>query len=90
LEDLGPEALVLPPAQDPKAQDLLVPIEVDPHSDEQEDLLELAFLVAQLGSVGVDEDGEPVRDERLRLVEVQPLPDEFLGLLQGLRGEGEP
>lgn len=46
LEDLGPEALVLPPPQDPEAQDLLVPIEIDPHSDKQGDLFHLPALGA--------------------------------------------
>ena len=39
LEDLGPEALVLPPPKDPEAQDLLVAIEIDPHGHKQGDLL---------------------------------------------------
>lgn len=36
------------------------------------------------------EDGEPVRLERLGLVEIEPLADELKGLLQSLWGEGEP
>lgn len=36
------------------------------------------------------EDDEPIRLERLSLVEVELLPDELLGLLQSFRGEGKP